>query len=473
MDSFREARKGEVPPQSNLRGNIMPEQPYTRQLAEFVFNLRYDTLPEDVIHRAKQCLIDYLGCAILGHTYPHAPKLVSTIRELKGGEQAAIIGFGDRTTVTYAALVNGAMGSTQLDDTCLASLGHPAVGVMPSVLSVGEWKHKSGRDAITAIVTGYELAMRVGAAIGAETFKRGWHPRGGVNVFGSAAAASILLNPTSIDEVCHSLSLGGTQASGLNEASFFYDGWHLLSGSAAQDGVLAAILAHAGYTAGCTILEGPQGYVQAVSPKSDLSQLNKELGEKFSIMNVAMKSYPSSHLIHAAIEAAVDLSKRHSIDSAHLDRIEVGVVNIDYLLDKTFPKDFFAASMNIPFLIAFSLRYGQGPRQIKPENLEDTLLKEVFRRVDVYVDKEMESQRPKYLGSVVRVRARDGKTFEEKVLTPKGDPDNPFTDDDIREKFESLTSGLISAEKQKALWSKVMRLEQEQDIGTLLPLTCR
>jgi len=100
-------------------------------------------------------------------------------------------------------------------------------------------------------------------------------------------------------------------------------------------------------------------------------------------------------------------------------------------------------------------------------------LKEVFRRVDVYVDKEMESQRPKYLGSVVRVRARDGKTFEEKVLTPKGDPDNPFTDDDIREKFESLTSGLISAEKQKALWSKVMRLEQEQDIGTLLPLTCR
>lgn len=444
---------------------------YTRQLAEFIFNLRYDSLPKEVALRAKQCLIDYLGCTILGQTYPHAPKLISAVRQLGTGQQATIIAFGDKTTVTYAALVNGAMGSTMLDDTSFASLGHPSVGVMPAVLSVGEWKHRNGRDAITAIVAGYELAMRVGAAIGGETFKKGWHPRGGVNVFGSAAATSVLVNPTSVDEVCHSLSLAGTQASGLNEASFFYDGWHLLSGSAAQDGVLAAILAHSGYTGGCTILEGPMGYVQAVSPKPDLSVLNKDLGKTFSIMDVAIKGYQSSHLTHAAIEATVDLSRRHRINPADIEKVEVGVVDIGYLLERTFPKDTFSTSENVRFLIASTLRYGQGPRRIMPESLEDAFLQELFGKVEVYVDEEMERQRPKYLGSVVKIRVKDGQTFTERCLALKGHPANPFSEEEIREKFETLTVNLIPIENQRSLWSKVMRLEEEEDIGTLLSLT--
>ena len=446
--------------------------PYTRQLAEFVFNLRYDSLPQDVIHRAKQCLLDYLASTILGQTYSHAPKLISVVREMGGLEQATIIGFGDRSTVTYVALANGAMGSTQLDDSYLDSFGHPAVGVIPAVLSIGEWKNRSGKETIIAIVAGYELAMRAGAAVGGETFhKRGWHPRGGVNVFGSAAAASILLHPANVEEVCSSLGLAGTQASGLNEASFFYDGWYLLSGSAAQDGVLAALLAHAGYSGGSTILEGSTGYIQAVSVSPDLSLLTKKLGEKFLIMDVAMKSYPSSHLTHAAIEASVHLVKGHGITPDHVQRVDIGVVDIHYLLDRTFPKDSFAASLNIPFLIAFSLRYGDGPIQITSENLNDPLLRELFDRVHVYVDEEIESQRPKYIGAVVKITIKDGSSFVEKCLTPKGDPDNPFTDEEITRKFETLTNGLISIENQRILCTEVLKLEQQEDIGRLLPLT--
>lgn len=91
--------------------------PYTRQLAEFVFNLCYDSLKEEIVHRTKQCLIDYLASTIIGKTLPHAPKIVSAVRQLGRIEQATLIGFGDKSTVTYAALVNGAMGSTMIDDT--------------------------------------------------------------------------------------------------------------------------------------------------------------------------------------------------------------------------------------------------------------------------------------------------------------------------------------------------------------------
>jgi len=237
--------------------------------------------------------------------------------------------------------------------------------------------------------------------------------------------------------------------------------------------VLAALLAHKGYTAGCTILEGPMGYIQAVSPKPDLSLLDEGLGEKFSIMEVALKSYPSSHLTHAAVEATERVVKDHAIGPEDVEKVDVGVVNVGYLLDKTFPKDAFAASMNIPYLVSFALRYGVGPRQITTDNLHDGLLAEIFQRVDVHVDDEVERQRPKYLGAVVSVRTKGGMVFKERCLTPRGDPENPFTDDEIYAKFEALTGGLIPAEHQKRLRSMTMNLDQVQDIGEILPLTRR
>jgi 2-methylcitrate dehydratase len=267
--------------------------------------------------------------------------------------------------------------------------------------------------------------------------------------------------------------MGGTQASGLNEASFFYDAWYLLSGSAAQDGVLAAILAHSGYTAGCTILEGPMGYVQAVSVKPDLPKLSEDLGEHFYIMDVAMKSYPSSHLTHAAIEATEVVIEENDIAHKDVDEVEVGVVSVDYLLDKSYPKDAFAASMNIPYLVAHTLRHGQGPRTITDENLNDPITMDLHKRIHVYVDEEIESQRPKYIGSVVKARTTKGSTVETRCLTPKGDPERPFTDEDIRQKFDALTANLISTKDRETLWAKGMKLEMESDIGELLPLTRR
>jgi 2-methylcitrate dehydratase PrpD len=154
-----------------------------------------------------------------------------------------------------------------------------------------------------------------------------------------------------------------------------------------------------------------------------------------------------------------------------VERVEVGVVDIGYLLDSVFPKDCFSTSENIRFLVAYTLRYGGGPRRIAPDSLDDASLKELFKKVEVYVDDEMKRQRPRYMGSVVKIRRKDGKTFTEKCLASRGHPENEFTDEEMKEKFESLTESLIPVESRKTLWTKVMNLEMEDDVGKLLAAT--
>jgi 2-methylcitrate dehydratase PrpD len=78
--------------------------------------------------------------------------------------------------------------------------------------------------------------------------------------------------------------------------------------------------------------------------------------------------------------------------------------------------------------LGYTFRYGQGPRRITSESLKDPFLHELFRRIEVYVDEEMESRRPKYLGSTVSVETRWKHPYR-KVFEPKGDPDNPFGDE--------------------------------------------
>ena len=230
---------------------------YTHQLAEFLDKLSFQDLPQDVIEKAKGTFLDYLGAALAGSTRPHAKKALEVILSLNGNGDSTILGSIHTTSVERAAFINGLYGSStpQLDDAFKESLGHPGVGTLPAVLAVGEMERANGKDILVSIVAGFEMAMRVGAAVGREAFGRGWHPRGGCNIFAAAAASAKLLKLKGLDSYCAVLGLAGNKASGLIAAAYFHDAFYTLSGNASQDRVMAALLARAGYNAGTTLLE--------------------------------------------------------------------------------------------------------------------------------------------------------------------------------------------------------------------------
>src|SRR5690606_28450627 len=108
---------------------------------------RFDELPEDVLTRAKQCLLDWLGVTIAGHDEPLVRILRDEVAGQGGHEQATLIGTGGRVSTQQAALVNGAAShALDYDDVQWDMPGHPSVPVLPGLLALAEHRTADGRD---------------------------------------------------------------------------------------------------------------------------------------------------------------------------------------------------------------------------------------------------------------------------------------------------------------------------------------
>lgn len=445
---------------------------YTERLSRYLADLTFETLPPPVVEKAKGTLIDYLGCALAGSTWPRSKAALDLMTDLGGIEEATILGTSQKTAVDRAAFLNGMFGSSapQLDDIMSDSYGHPGVSTHPAVLAVGERTGADGRQAIVAIVAGYELAMRVGAAVGREAFERGWHPRGGCNVFAAAAAAGKLLGLDNVDAYCAALGLAGNKASGLIAAAFFHDAWYMLSGNAAQDGLVAALFAELGYDAGCTILEDPfGGYCRIVCDHPNWHRLTRGLGEDFEIMNIGQKLHSSSGGTHAAIDAALAIAIEHDVAPEDVKRITVwGSELTAKTMGSPFPDNHINATMSVPYLVAVAISDRQvSLPQFTEQRLSDPQLAEVQKRTEVVLDAELDALAPAYLAARVEIATRDGETYSEEVRSAKGMPEDPLTPEELHEKFRSLAERVLEPSAIAETIEMVDDLEDVSDVSQL------
>jgi 2-methylcitrate dehydratase PrpD len=451
-------------------------EPATRALADWLAGLRYKDLSTQVKRQARLSLVDYLGCALLGSTRKQAKQIRDIVEELGGAPQATVVGWGHKTSVTYAGLVNGVLGSASLllEDTAAESFAHPGVNVVPAALAAAEYVSATGADLVLGIVAGYEVSMRVGAAAGWRTFKKGWHPRGAFNVFGAAAAAGKLLGLATSDEFCALLGLAGTQASGLVEPSSPYDGWFLLSGSAAQDGIMAALLARQGWSAGCAVIEGVRGYLQAVAATPTPQRILDGLGERYEIESVTRKRHASSSLTHSAIDAMLELKDENNLTAEMIDAIDVHTIDVHYLLERPWPETRLEGPHSLPYLLAVAFLDGQVlDAQFEPRRREDPRVRYLFDRVTVRAEEEMTAQVPGRLPARVVITLDDGRRLEQYRPYPKGDPRDPLTTEEVRAKFFRLGSAAAEYERLTEIWNWAAEAEKESSVRRLTNLLSR
>ncbi|MFW6116288.1 MAG: MmgE/PrpD family protein [bacterium] len=448
-------------------------EPATRALADWLANLRYEDLSAETRRQARLSLVDYLGCALLGSTRKQAKQLFDLVEQLGGAPQATVIGWGHKTSVPHAGLVNGVLGSASLllEDTAAESFAHPGVNVVPAALAAAEYVSATGADLLLGIVAGYEVSMRVGAAAGWRTFKKGWHPRGAFNVFGAAAAAGKLLGLTTSDQFCAALGLAGTQASGLVEPSSPYDGWLLLSGSGAQDGVMAALLARQGWSAGCTVIKGPRGYLKAVAATPRPERILEGLGDRFEISSITRKRHASSSLTHSAIDLILELKAQHNLTPQTIEAIDVRTIDVHYLLEKHWPQARLEGPHSLPYLLAVAFLDGEVlDPQFEPRRREDLRVRYLFDRVSVVADEEMTAQLPGRLPTRIVITLKDGRVLEGYRAYPKGDPRDPLTVDELRTKFYRLGGVVLSEERLGQVWSWIESADEQPSVLGLTDL---
>ncbi|MGR3527431.1 MAG: MmgE/PrpD family protein [Paracoccaceae bacterium] len=333
---------------------------FTQAAAAWVAESDQLEIPVSVLRLAEQCLFDWFAVTIAGTSEELAPMITSAATEgeiaLKG---TALIGQNGRATEQRAALINGTIShALDFDDVNLRMHGHPTVTIAPALLAVAERQNQSGEALLRAFVVAYQVAGRLGYAMGDTHYGRGFHATGTIGAVAAAAGCASLLNLNS-DETEAALGLAATQASGL-KAMFGTMAKPFHAGNAAANGIMAARLAQRGFTARQGGLEHAQGFGSAMSDDSRFDA--KDFSETpngapaWEITGNLFKYHAACYLTHSTIEALARLRQRHEIVPNDVESIALYVPETHQsVCDVTEPKTGLDIKFSIRHLAALAL----------------------------------------------------------------------------------------------------------------------
>jgi len=444
----------------------------TQRLAAAAAGFTAGTLPVDTLESAKDYLLDHIAVSLYGMQQPWSGFVADMVAVDGGTPQASVYGRRLRVPAGAAALVNGtAAHGFELDDWHAGSLSHLGAAVIPAVLAVAERDRLHGRDVLAAIVAGYEVMARAGMSGIPSIIMRGYHPTGTHGPIGAAAGVGNLLG-VSPEVMTWALGIGASCAAGLMEFSQDEAGTmvkRVHAGRAAQAGVVAVDLAQRGLTAPRASLDGKYGYCRVLSDAPNPDALVKGLGEDFEIRRNNVKPYACCGMLHAPMDAVEDLMKKHAIRLDDIDDIVIGGSRaVVEQHASTVIESVMAAQYSMPYAAAVAL-LGKSldPRMFDEGRYRDPQVMNLARRVRLEVDPAIEAVFPGKLGGTARIRVKDGRQFELRVIDARGTTDNPFGREGIVAKARALCDGLLPPAAIDELIERVFGFERETDAGAL------
>jgi len=441
-------------------------------LASHAASTTYAGLPDDVLPAFKRALLDFLACAIAGSTMPVSNAMLSYFEENDASRAATVLGSGRKLSASNAAFVNGANAhGLDFDDGYMQAAAHPGAAVFPAVLARAEKLGSSAQDVITAIVIGYDVMLRIGAAIHPVAAQRGFHNTAIAGVFGAAAGVANLAKLDS-KKTLNALGLAGSFASGIRE--YLDEGAEVKRihpGKAARDGLLCAEFAARGITGPSKVLEGRYGLFHThVDDQVRWERLLDGLGTRYEIASIYFKPYPSCRGTHAFIEGIQGLRAQHGFSPEQVAHVELGGNALSiHAHDYKHHENVLDPQMSVPYAAAQAVLYGDVTAQMfLPETMERPEVDALVQRVDAYVDDECERMYPAKRSAVVRIQLENGRKLEKRLVDPKGDLDNPMSDDDLARKFRGNCEPVIGTARCSSLLDQVRRFEALDDVRLIL-----
>lgn len=440
----------------------------SENLAAFISESKFESLPGEVITKAKNSIMDWLGTAAAGASSTSTRAVFQLNREEGGNPISSLVGTGEKTGPLWAALINSISShSVEMDDLHRSTLLHPGAAIIPAALAAAEKKGNSGKELIVAVVIGYDIAIRIAEAVNPSHIDH-FYGTGTCGTFGSAAAVA-RLSGLDNKRIVHALGSAGTQASGLNQ--FFRErvmSRHLNAGKAAMNGMMAAFLAEHNFSGATRILEGEHGFFRAFSRQSREKTLQKDLGKSYKIMETSYKLYPSVRFTHGGVDLALRLLHR-GVKHENIELVRIKTYQqAKELVGKRMPATEDEAKESLPFCIAAALVYGPPVLEsFSADKLHDPNIERILSHCTVEVDPELELIHPEFWPTNLEIIDRTSHIIKEHTDYPKGDPENPATAQELQDKFRNLFSRASSAERTGEVLSRLLELEEVEDIRQL------
>ncbi|MDI7258345.1 MAG: MmgE/PrpD family protein [Thermodesulfobacteriota bacterium] len=442
----------------------------TETIAKYLADLDCSSIPSKILEEMKVLLFDYLGVA-LGGTRTESGKIAAQFsKKLREKGEATIIGFGYRVSAPSAAFSNAILShSIELDDVDSLAYFHFSPPIFSAALALAEREHATGRDLLVALTAGCDVMARLSSALNPSHRDRGFHTTAACGIFGAAAASAKLLH-LDVNGVVNTLGLAGAQASGLMEFYGTSMQKRFNPGPAARGGVVSALLASMGFTGAETILEGDRGFLRAYSDQVDHKKLMEGLGKEFPIY-IEYKPYSCARPIHNAIDCSLELRRKHGIDPNQISKITVfrhpRWANYHKI---NRPRTYHEAQVSLPYGVAVSFAEGKAfLQQYSDEKLRDPLVQRLSEMVEIQTVDGLARD----VSCRMEIVLRDGSKYVFQVDYPRGSIENPMTPEEKREKFKSLSSGILDGKKGKRVEETVFRIEKVKDVSKLMELVIR
>ncbi|HXH14216.1 MAG TPA: MmgE/PrpD family protein [Alphaproteobacteria bacterium] len=435
----------------------------TRELGQLVASTGYDALTPSVIERAKWAIMDGVAAMLAGSTEPASVIVTSLIQEFGGAPMATIVGRGVRTTLPWAAYVNGTMAhALDYDDISWPMGGHPTAPLLPVILSLGEHYHVTGREALLAYVVGFEVEAKLGRAVNMVHYEKGWHPTATLGTFGAAAAAGKLLQLNS-EELTHAFGIAASEASGLKE-NFGTMTKPLHAGHCAKNGLLAALLAKRGFTAAPEALEGRFGFGNLfVGPGVvDFTSVTKEFGNPWELAStgVVFKAYPCCGSTHAAIDAMLALRTTYGLSAEAIAGIEARVQpNRVHVLVHPHPRTGLEAKFSLEYCVATAALEGE----LRLRHFADAWVRRSQNQALTAKTKGLVHSDSTNSHSEVTVYLQDGRRLTHRVAHAKG----ITTIEELHRKYRDCAEGVLASEAIGRSLSLIEHLEEVGDLALL------
>ena len=415
------------------------------RLAAWAVDSRSRPLEAEVLHHAKRAVIDWHAAFYPGSVVAPATLLEKAFPGELGHAR------------TRALIMGTAAHTEEVDDIFRDGIYHPGAPTISAALAVAQPLNLSGMDFLRAVVVGYEISTRIGAAMGRAHYKY-WHNTGTIGCFGAAASVSEALQLNE-QQFAHALATVTTFAAGLQQA-FRMDSMSkpLHAGRAAEAGVTAALAAREGVTGSLDVIEG---FGKAMGDDPDWGAAFSTLGRDWHITRMTFKNHACCGHTFAAIDGALALKERMKIAAEEIERIRVGTYRAGVeVAHYEAPRTPAEGRFSLKYVVATALTHGSVRlAAFESSRLENTQTKALMGKISVAIDPELDATFPRQRAARVVIEARGGRREEFLQPTRKGDPDMPLTDREVDEKYMELVTPVLGTAKAKDLLQRLWKLE--------------
>jgi len=457
---------------------LKEEEGYTRSIAKYVVTTGFEDLPPEATAEAKLHILDALGIALGAYGTGHrlVRELIEVSVEIGGTQEATILGDGRKVASPDAAMANGVMANFLDSSDGHFMAGHINDRLVPVALAAAERVGASGSQFLAAVALGYEVYIHLAYALFADVEPASLRLPYFVTLgplAGVVPAAKLL----GLDEEQLAGAMGLACSLQLAGAQYVLSGGHekdLCAGHEARRALFSTLMAQRGVLGSTNILEGQRGIFKALGAEPG-STLN--LGIQYRITECYIKPYPACRYLHASIEAALNLVREHGIRAADVEKAVVttntsSASRLSYEI-----KSHVNAIFSHAYQVAAVLYDGRVDLPIAwEEKVRQPAFVDLMNRVQVRATPEYDRRhQEKSLTQApwpaeVEVLTKDGRKYVSHVASPKGDPGNPMTPDEVRQKFVKFSGDILSKARATEIIELVDRLETVPSVDSLIDL---